>query len=1499
MTKSTTVSKLLSLLLVVVMLVGIIPTAFAATTKTAAKEGTVTEQYNDTDGHVLATSETSDGDSLSAIEIEDYEYTGYEETVENVYSREHLQYIIGYPERDVRPENNLRRSEAIMIFYRMSVYYAEWDGSYAPTHTWFNANTFSDISVNDYYYEALEYLYNCGKVDGYQDGTFRPNEPITRGELATLAAKFEGLSWQGNSNKFSDVTTGAWDTPYINAAADRGWVKGYPDGTFRPNNYITRAEAITLINRVLDQIMTASELTALGISCPYWDLAKTHWAYADIMEATLKHDTVTWHGTSYNAGDINVMTEYYVDGNGNEIADPVVTAIKANYHPRSFDGYAYYGQIVTRTYIYKTGKVDPTVAKTVNKTTANVGDTLTYTITLNNSKNATTTWTNVVVTDRLNTTYLDFVDGSVYINNKATSDYTFKSGVLTVNVGDIGVNETVTVKFKAEILNAAYGKTISNSVTAKSDNYRSITDDSPNVDVNQGDILPYIDKASNVSTASVGDTIKYTITVGNDENATYAWDGVTVTDEIPAGLDFVDGSVYIDSKSTNAYAYKNGTLTVDLGEIEPGAEYQIRFSAVVNEAAYNTVIKNTAIADGDNADPVEATDPGTAVNDGAPDPSFAKSANQSSASVGDTLVYTFTLSNSRYADVAWTDIVITDAIPSYLDFQRGSVEIGGKAYTDYSYSALTGILTIYLDESIEPGDSMTVTFEAVVNESAYGQTVTNYAVAASSNNPDLAAEDKGVVISDGEADFSATKTVSKTTANVGDTVTYTILLSNGRKATTSVDGVIVTDTLDKGLDFVSGSLQVNGFVYTDYGYHSSTRLLTVNIGSIAPDTDYTITFQCKVNDSAMNSTISNVAVVQSDGNRDKDVPSDDITVGGGAAAGSLTKTVNKSTAQVGDTLTYSLRATNSTLSADAWKGVILTDTIPEGLSYVEGSIVSMLGTTLTSVPASYNTTTRVLTANVGDIPVGTSAVITFKVTVDDGMQGKSVYNTAIAKGDDGVEYEGSDSGTVIDSGTVVPLLTKTSTPSEVTLGDTIQYTITATNKTTATESWKNVVISDTIPTGLTFIYGSCFCDGGYCDYGVSGNTLNINLGDIAPGDTYTITFMVRADTVGSYNNTAVASSTNAPNVTASDNGVTVNPIPNTTGGEDGDNPYNFTAKKTTDAETVSAGDTYTYKIVVANPASNQYTWYDVVINDPLDTSRYSYVRNSCYINGVQASDTKAYTNNGSLVIKVGDVTPGQTVTVTFDVLVFTTAQDSTINNTAYITGSIDEDGNNPTTIETSATPVYVQNSNILIDTTYHVQLFAGYGSAAYGPSGTLHEAGEWAPNEYLTRREACLVFYRSLINPESITYKTVPSDVAELTEQEMYDACMYAYSKGALSLLSDGTLGVRSDQAITMDELAKVAYVVGGVDLSVSGSGYITRYNLALKLVEPLRQGNTNPNYGVYSSHLPIFNDVTINDSRYPLIAEMSTSHSYELDTSGTEYWTSLNWHNYNGSYSG
>ena len=197
-------------------------------------------------------------------------------------TEDHFAYIVGYEDGEVKPNNNITRAEVATIFFRLLTDEARAD-------FWSQENDYSDVSATDWFNNAVSTLSNAGIIDGYEDGTFRPNAPITRAEFTAIATRFFDYTAE-YEGAFNDVSYSSWYADYVQAAVDMGLVDGYEDGGFHPDSYITRAEAVTIVNRVLGRVPHEDHLLDEDEMNVWPDNLYGAWYYADMQEATNSHD---------------------------------------------------------------------------------------------------------------------------------------------------------------------------------------------------------------------------------------------------------------------------------------------------------------------------------------------------------------------------------------------------------------------------------------------------------------------------------------------------------------------------------------------------------------------------------------------------------------------------------------------------------------------------------------------------------------------------------------------------------------------------------------------------------------------------------------------------------------------------------------------------------------------------------------------------------------------------------------------------------------------------------------------------------------------------------------------------------------------------------------------------------------------------------------------------------------------------------------------------------
>ncbi|GIP28568.1 hypothetical protein J23TS9_36980 [Paenibacillus sp. J23TS9] len=202
----------------------------------------------------------------------------------------HYNYINGYPDGTIKPENNISREEVAAIFYRLM------DDATRSDYIK-NISSYKDVEKTRWSNKNIATMENAGIITGYPDGTFKPGRQITRAEFAAIASRFDDLDEQVNTS-FSDIK-GHWAEKYIVSAANKGWIKGYPDGKFKPDQYITRAEAMAFINSVLNRKVKVEGIHENAKTWP--DNTQNKWYYTDVLEATNYHEytrntdeTETW-----------------------------------------------------------------------------------------------------------------------------------------------------------------------------------------------------------------------------------------------------------------------------------------------------------------------------------------------------------------------------------------------------------------------------------------------------------------------------------------------------------------------------------------------------------------------------------------------------------------------------------------------------------------------------------------------------------------------------------------------------------------------------------------------------------------------------------------------------------------------------------------------------------------------------------------------------------------------------------------------------------------------------------------------------------------------------------------------------------------------------------------------------------------------------------------------------------------------------------------------------
>ena len=206
--------------------------------------------------------------------------TGF--TVAGIFNRvDHYAYVWGYPDGTVQPNANITRAEVTALFTRLLLQDV-WLKYKCET------NNFEDVLNNAWFHGDVSTMANMNVIGGYPDGTFKPNDPITRAEFAAIISKFDQYEIK-NRNRFPDIA-GHWAEEAILEVAEAGWVGGYEDGTFCPEKNLTRAETMVIINKMLGRTPQSVDDLLDGMIIWPDNADPTAWYYLDVQEATNGHD---------------------------------------------------------------------------------------------------------------------------------------------------------------------------------------------------------------------------------------------------------------------------------------------------------------------------------------------------------------------------------------------------------------------------------------------------------------------------------------------------------------------------------------------------------------------------------------------------------------------------------------------------------------------------------------------------------------------------------------------------------------------------------------------------------------------------------------------------------------------------------------------------------------------------------------------------------------------------------------------------------------------------------------------------------------------------------------------------------------------------------------------------------------------------------------------------------------------------------------------------------
>ena len=676
--------------------------------------------------------------------------------------------------------------------------------------------------------------------------------------------------------------------------------------------------------------------------------------------------------------------------------------------------------------------VDLQVIKVVDESNPAEGDTIRYTITVENLKGTYTgNATGVVVSDILPA-------GLTFDSiNSISGGTTYNSGVWTI--GPLDNDDNVQLKIDATVDAGTAGTTITNNAVVTSNETDGVPGNntgSATITVDTPDIL--MTKTVSDTTPSVGQTITYTVVARNNGSGSATATGLTVRDVIPLGLT----NVVVDTGTDGTYVPGSGLWTI--GTLADGQTAELRFTAVVDTGTTGQTITNTAsvlLMD----QPDEGVFPNSASVDivvNAPDLAVTKVVDDATPSEGQLITYTIQVVNNGAA-VA-TGVQLTDLWPA--DLLSPSATTGGDAASTYDTG--TGIWTI--TENILTGKKATLEIDATVGPGTSGDTITNEisVTALNENDPDPTNDTASVDITVNKPDILVTKTVNDTTPDVGDTVTFTVKAKNVGTADARATGLVVTDLLPAGLTY-TGHTAPAGTTYT-----SGTG--EWNIGTLLDNVERTLTITATVDPGTSGFTLVNTASVTAIDQPVQGVAADtaSATLIVNAPDIQVLKTVSNSPWNENQNLTYTITVKN--IGNAPASGVKISDLLPGVMTYVSD----------TPDVGTYDEVTGVW--DIGTLSVNQEEKLLIVAYPNTGTSGTDITNTAslldLNENDSNLANNSASAAILVATADLYLLKTvNDDTPSE---GQQVTFSLKLTNNGAGDAT--TIVVEDILPPGLLF-----------------------------------------------------------------------------------------------------------------------------------------------------------------------------------------------------------------------------------------------------------------------------------------------------------------------------------------------------------------------------------------------------------------------------------------------
>lgn len=916
------------------------------------------------------------------------------------------------------------------------------------------------------------------------------------------------------------------------------------------------------------------------------------------------------------------------------------------------------GPVITET--VDTNFVETNIASLIIDKTAptvvELGQNLTYTIALTN--NGEVPLTNVKLIDTLPV-------GTSYVSVSGASFVSLVGQVLTLQINSIPIGNTVNVNVTVKVNTlptAPYVLTNNiNAIYTVNGVEKPPVTDTASTNVVEGNINVSKSTVGNITYAKVGDTVTYNVDITNTGNVP-----VTITNL----SDVIQPTIYTNPTLTNI------PLNITL---QPGQTTTLNYDVVItalppNKKIDNTVTINFIYQVGQETKTGQKEDT-FSLNIEEIIVSLIKSVNKEYAEPGEELTYTFTIKNQ--SSVPITNVYLYDPLPLNTTFVPGSFSLNPAQNPTQFPGALIGTLPSNSQVIASFKVSVNGNLTSSVNIPNTGSITYNYKVDPTKPDQQVGPVNSNTVNTTVEiAEINLIKSVSDQYAEVGDTITYTIVVEN--TGTIDAHDVEVIDILPSGLQFVPGTLVITPQQLGDTVTGIDPSYVKISILRANPNVA-TIQFDAEVISRPASGIINNKATgnfkyslnPQEQPNLSKtNIPSNEVSTTIQQVEVEILKTANKTFVEVGENLTYTVQITNkSTVPVD----IKFTDTLPSVTEYVTGSFSLISGSATVTNNTVPNST--LIDIDITGMQPQSSMIFDYKVKVLSlplPPSSQEITNAAEA-----VPFYSLFPGGPIKEGD--PVADEVTTPVKLikldaikvvdeaiaTVGDILHYTVTIVNNGNTTA--ENVIFSDNVPDGTEFVEGSLT---------VNGVTINsspedgIDIGSIVPGGIVTIKFNVKVVAIPQPPNEPIAENIALVTFDVELDGelqprepVTSNPV------ETELVKVQLEVIKTVDKESANVGDTLTYTVVIKN--TGDVTIDNVIFND------------------VIPEGTVLVGNQPVQNINLGSIEPGQSKTVIFKVKIESKPCPPKLINKATIKGQYTIETERKLTVESNEAVTYV------------------------------------------------------------------------------------------------------------------------------------------------------------------------------------------------------------------